>query len=180
LVLDRASGAEGPVRSAEVLTVLDEERIERNPIPLVHAFPQLLFGLLWRSGVHDAEPVRDPMDVGVDRDRGDPVAEDEDAVRGLRSDPGQRDELLEGSRDLAAEPVEQVLCHGPDDPRLHTIEAGRADPAFHLGGVGPGERRSVRETGEELRARDVGVRIPGALGEDRADEHLERILGVVP
>jgi hypothetical protein len=67
--------------------VLDEERVHRDPEALVDALAERRLGLLRALGPDDAETVRDPMDVGVDRDRGDTVPEDKDAVRGLRADP---------------------------------------------------------------------------------------------
>jgi len=103
------------------------------------------------------------MDVGVDRDRGDAVAEDEDAVRGLRTDAGKRDELIEVLRNYAAEPVQDLARHDAEDPRLHSVETGHADQRFDLGPARLRERTSVGESGEETGARGVGVRIPRPL-----------------
>jgi hypothetical protein len=77
------------VRSAEVLAVLDEERIDRDPVARIDRLAESRFGLFGSPGPDDAETVRDAVHVGVDRDRRDPVAEDEDAVRGLGADTGE-------------------------------------------------------------------------------------------
>jgi len=160
--------------------VLDEQRVHRDPEARVDPLAERRLRLLGRPGPDDAEPVRDPVDVRVDRDRRDPVAEDEHAVRGLRPDPGERDELVERARDRPSEPPEDLAGAGADDPRLDPVEPSRADEPLQLGRPGPGEGRRVREPAEQERARPVGVRVARALGEDRADEHLERVLGMVP
>jgi hypothetical protein len=86
--------------------VLDEERVEGDPVATVDEVAQPILGLLGGAGPDDAEAVGDPVDMRVDGDRGDPVAEDEDAVRGLRPDPGQRGQLVERPRNVPREPVE--------------------------------------------------------------------------
>jgi hypothetical protein len=160
--------------------VLDEERVERDPEPRVDGGSQSVLGLLGGAGAHDPEPVRDPVDVGVDGHGRDPVAEDEDAVRGLRADPGEARERLKVPRHLPPEPVEESLRAAADPLALRTVEADGPDQALDLLAVGPCERPRVREPLEQPCARDVRLLVPRALGEDRADQHLERVLGVVP
>jgi hypothetical protein len=160
--------------------VLDEERVERDPVPFGDDLPQLCLRLYGGPRPHDPEPVRDAVDVGVHRDRGDRVAEDEDAVRGLGSDPPDRLELRERPRDDPAEPVADLACALADHPGLRMVEAGLPDQGFDLARIGGGEGGRVRVPGEQSGARDVGVRVAGALREDGADQHLEGILGVVP
>ena len=160
--------------------MLDEERIEGDPVAAVDDARQRRFGLLGALRPHDAEPVRDPVDVGVHGDRRDAVAEDEDAVRRLGSDVGQAHQGGILPRDDAAELGEDRLRAVPDGPALDPIEAGRPDERLDRVGRGRGERGRVGEPGEQPGARGVGVRVARALGEDRPDQHLERILGVVP
>jgi hypothetical protein len=159
--------------------VLDEQRVHGDPEALVHPLPERRLGLLGSPGPNDAEPVRDAMHVRIDRYRGDPVAEDEHAVRGLRPDTTDRHELLEGSRYGAVETVEDIASARPDHARLHVVEPGPSNERFDLGGRRAGERDRVREPGEQPGARRVRVRIAGALGEDCPDEDLERVFGVV-
>jgi hypothetical protein len=168
------------MRPAEVLAVLHEERVERDPVRRVDRLAEGGFGLLGGLRTDHTEPVRDPVDVRVDGDRGDPVAEDEDAVRCLRSDTGQGGQFVERPGHLAAETTQDLESAGPDHARLDPVETGRADQRLERRGGRPREGGSVREPGEELRARDVRVRVAGPLREDRPDEDLERVLGVVP
>ena len=160
--------------------MLDEQRVERDPVPLGHALPQRHLRLLGGPGAHDPEPVRDPMAVRVHRDRGDPVPEDQHAVRGLRPNAAQRGEFLEGAGDDPREPVEQLCRALAHDAGLDAIEPCRPDQRLELGGVRTRERGGVGTPGKQPRARDVGVRVPGPLGQDRSDQDLERVLGVVP
>lgn len=159
--------------------MLDEERVERQPVPLGEPAAQRRLGRLGRIGPHDPEAVREPVDVGVDRDPRDPVAEDQHAVRRLRADARQRRELRERPRDGPSESIEDRPGAGADDPGLRPVEPHRVDPAFHLERGGRGERRGVREPREQARRRDVRLLVPRPLREDRPDQDLERVLGVV-
>ena len=159
--------------------MLDQERVDRNPVALGDPFAQGLFRLFGRAGPDHTESVRDPMDVRVDGDRGDPVPEDEHAVRGLGADPVERGELLKGPRNLPPESVEELRRAVADYARLDAVETGGPDEGLDLGGFRAGERGRVGEPGEQARARDIGVRVAGPLGEDCSDQHLEGVLGVV-
>jgi len=159
--------------------VLDEQRVQRDPVPLVDRATERRLRLLGRPGADDPQPVRDPMDVRIDRDRREPEAEDEDAVGGLRRDRREGDQLVVLPRDLAAVAPEDLLRDRADRAALRPVEADRPDQRFQHGGPGPGETLGVGEPGEQASARDIGVRVAGPLGEDRADEDLERVLGVV-
>ena len=160
--------------------MLHEQRVKGYPVRRVDHLPERGFGLLGGPRPDHAEPVRDPVHVGVDRDRRDAVPEHEHAVRGLRPDARERREEVERAGDLALETVEDRPGARADDPGLHPVEPGRTDQRLEAPRARPGERWRVGVAREEPRARDVGVRVPGPLREDRADEHLERVLGVVP
>ncbi len=159
--------------------MLDEQRVERDPVPRRDDRPQALLGRLRAGGPHDAEPVGDPVHVGVDRDRRDPVAEDEHAVRGLRPDAAEPDELVVRPRDLAAVPLEDRPRDVADHAALRPVEPDRTQDRAQvpLGGVGEAPRVGI--AGEQIGRGAVGVGVPGPLREDRADQHLERVLGVV-
>ena len=180
LVPDRAFAALRPDRSAQVLPVLDEQGVERDPVASIEDALERRFGLLGGLRADGPEPVRDPVDVRVDRDRGDPVAEDEHAVRGLGPDRGQAHELRVRPRNDAAEAAQQFARAGPDRARLGMIETGGPDERFDRRRARRGERGGVRVPGEEGRARPVGVGVAGPLREDRSDQHLERVLRMVP
>ena len=160
--------------------MLDEERVEGDPVPGVDDLPETGLRLRRGPGPEDPEAVDDAVDVGIDRDRRYRVAEDEDAVRGLRADPGERGQLVERPGNHSSEALEELPGALSDRPPLDVVEAGRADQSLDRPGIRPRERRGVRVPREELGARDVRVRVPCPLGEDRSDEDLERVLGVVP
>jgi hypothetical protein len=159
--------------------VLHQERIERDPVLPVDDLAQPGFRFLGRLSTDDAEPVRDPVDVRVDRDGGDPVAKDEHAVRGLRPDAGERRQLIERRRHRTPEPVEDRPSAGANRPGLDAVEARRADQGLDIPGRGAGERSGVGIPVEESSAGRVRVRILGPLGKDGAYENLERILRMV-
>ncbi len=160
--------------------MLDEQGIERDPVPLVDHRAEPRLGLLGGPGPDDPEPVRDAVDVGVDRDRGDPVAEDEHAVRGLRAHAPQREEVLHRPRDVAVEPVEELPGRVPDHPGLDVVEPGRPDQRLDRADPRRGEAPDVGVAREKERARAIGVLVPRPLREDRPDQDLERVLRVVP
>lgn len=83
--------------------------------------------LFRRPGADHTEAVRDAVDVRVHRDRGDPVAEDEHAIRGLRSDAREREQLFQRAGDLSAPSFEKDPSTLTDDLRLGVVEAGEAD-----------------------------------------------------
>ena len=159
--------------------MLDQERVHRDPEAGVDPCPQARLGLLRGPALDDAEPVGDPVDVGVDRDRRDPVAEHQHAVRGLRPDAGERHELFERAGHGARVPGEDLPGAGADGPSLRPVEPYGPDEALELPRVRPREARRVREPREQTRAGNVGRLVPRPLGEDRADQHLERVLRVV-
>ncbi len=159
--------------------MLDEQRVQRDPVPNVDRLPQGRLGLLGALRPHDPEAVRDPVDVRVDGDRGDPVPEDEHAVRRLRSDAA---ESGEGRVVPGRDPAELVPDRARDLPdylRLRPVEPRRPDETLHLGGRRAREGVRVGVPGEQGRARAVGVRVLRPLREDRPDQDLERVLGVV-
>ena len=160
--------------------MLDEERVERDPVAFRDDLPEANLGLLGRAGPDDPESVRDAVDMRVDGDRRDPVAENEDAVRGLGSHARERSELVERPGHGPAEPVDDLASALADHARLDVVEAGRPDQRLDLAGPRGGEARRVRVAGEEARAREIGVLVARTLGEDRSDQDLERVLRVVP
>ena len=159
--------------------MLHEQRVERDPVRSVQDVAETGLGLGRGPRADDPEPVDDPVDVGIDGDRRDAVAEDEHAVRGLRPDPREIGQRLEGRGDLPSVPREERPGAVADDPGLHVVETGRPDQRFDRPGGGAGERRGVGVAREQAGARGIGVRVAGPLGKDRTDEHLERVLGVV-
>jgi hypothetical protein len=159
--------------------VLDQERVERKPEPLGKDATERLLGLFGGPGPHHPESIGETVDVGVDRNPREAVAEHQHAVRRLRPDPRQRRELGERPRNDPAEPVEDLAGALPDEPGLGTIEADRMDQRLDHPRRRRGQRGGVRILREQARGRHVGLLVARALGEDRPDQHLERVLRVV-
>ncbi len=159
--------------------MLHEQRVQRDPVLAGDDLRERDLGLLGRPGADDAETVRDPVHVRVDRDRRDPVAEDQHAVRRLRPDGGQAHQFVVRSGHRAREPIEQFPGAGAYGPGLDAIETGRPDETLDVGGPGGGERSGIRETGEQEGGGPVGVRVLRPLREDRSDQDLEGVHGVV-
>jgi hypothetical protein len=159
--------------------MLHEQRVQRDPVALGDDLAESCLGLLGGPCVHDAEPVRDAVHVGVHRDRRDPVAEDEDAVRGLRADMRQAEELLHRPGHDAVEPFEDLPSAVPDRARLRAVEPGLPDQRLDRSRVGGCESGGVRVPGEQSGAGDIRRLVARPLRQDGPDQHLERILGVV-
>lgn len=159
--------------------MLNKKWVDRDPVLAGQHLAEAFLGLFGGSGAHDAEAVRDPMHVRVDGDRRDPVAEHEHAVRRLRADPGHRRQLFEGPGRTPAEPVAHFDRDPSEDAGLGVVEPGPVDKPLDLPHRGLRQGVRVRVPGEQVRAGDVGGFVPRALGEDRPDQHLERILRVV-
>ncbi len=159
--------------------MLDQERVDGDPVPLGDGGPEGGLRLLGGLRPDHAEPVRDPVDVGVDRHPRDPVPEHEHAVRGLGADAWERRQLLEGLGDDAPEPLEDLPRRRPDRPRLGVVEIDLANPGLDPPNRRLRKARRIREACEESRRRGVGALVPRPLGEDRADQYLERVLGMV-
>jgi hypothetical protein len=159
--------------------VLDQERVQRDPEARVDRPAQRRLGLLRGPRPDDAETVSDAVHVGVDRDRRDAEAEDQHAVRRLRTDRRERDELLEGPRDLPTVAVQDLLGDRPDRTALRPVEPHGPHERLKVGRRGPREPARVRVPSEETGAGDVGVGVTGSLREDGADQDLERVLCMV-
>jgi hypothetical protein len=159
--------------------VLHEEWIQRDPVPLGHHLPKTGLGLFGGARAHDAQPIRDPVNVRVDRDRGDPVPEHQNTVRRLRANVRKAEQLLHRPRYHSPEPVEDLGRAVAYGPRFRVVEPGPSDQRFDRADRGGGEPCGVGVLLEQPGARDVGRLVARPLREDRSDQHLERILGVV-
>jgi hypothetical protein len=127
----------------------------------------------------EREALRDASDVRVDEDafglRRDVCDHD---VRRLPRHAGERRELVDRERDLAAEVLDDLSGRADDRLRLLPEEPGGINDLLDVGRVRGGERLGIGVGAEELR-RDLVDRFVGALGgQDCRDEQLER-LGVV-
>ena len=90
----------------------------------------------------------EPRDVRVDGQAGQAEPDRPHDVAGLAPDTGQRDEVVELGRDLAAEALLDRLRHPDEVLRLRAEEAGRLDERLdvvRIGGREVGRRRILRE-----------------------------------
>jgi hypothetical protein len=160
--------------------VLHQEGVERDPVPLGYDLSKPFLRLLRGPGAHDAEPVRDPVDVGVDRDCRDPVAEHQDAVRRLRSDVREAEQLLHRPGNDPVEPVEDLARAVANRARLRPVEAGLPDERLDRSRFGGRQTHGIGISREQPGARDVRRLVPSSLRKDRPDQYLEGVLRVVP
>ncbi len=113
--------------------MLDQERVERDPVALGDGATERLFRLFRGAGTHEPEPVRNAVDVGVDRDRRDPVAEDQNAVRRLRPHPREARELGKGTGDVSVEALEDRSSAPGQGAGLRAVEPSRPDQGLDIG-----------------------------------------------
>ena len=84
-----------------------EKIVDRNPEVVRKDFLEGLFSLLRCCGRDQTESVRNAMDVGVDADCGDAKTQPEYEIGCLSADPGEGEESLFVSGDLAVVPCAQ-------------------------------------------------------------------------
>ncbi len=143
--------------------MLDQERVERDPVASGDGATERLFRLFRGAGAHEPEPVRNTVDVGVDRDRRDPVAEDQDAVRRLRPYPREARELGKGTGDVSMKALENRSSAPRQDTGLRAVEPGRPDQGLEVGRTRAREELRVRVAREQPGAGDVGRLVPRPL-----------------
>ena len=85
--LNRAAAAERRDRPAEVLAEGDEEIVEFDPKGRREFFAKSPLGLIRGFSPHIAEPVRNPVDMGVDTDPRFFEGKGNDQIRGLPPHP---------------------------------------------------------------------------------------------
>src|SRR2546430_13459214 len=126
---ERALRASGTDRSAEIFPESDEQLVDVEPVLLRHCAHESSFRRLGSLRPHEAEPIADPMDVGVRRNARHAESVDEDAVGRLRADLGEFDQFL----------------IGPGHRAGVAVEEGTA-PLHHLGGLLTGEPGRLHES----------------------------------
>ncbi len=142
------------VRVTDAPAVPDQGVAEEDPLVAREETHQVLLDRLRLDLVGEAEAPGHALDVGVDHEpRRDAVGGAEHDVRGLARDAGQRDQLLEIARHLAAEPLDQALAHPDQALGLVAEEAGRVDLLGQRLRVGAGVvLRAMRYLLEQRRA----------------------------
>ena len=95
-------------------------------------------------------------------------------IGGLARHSGQRQQLLHGAGQLAAEPIDHELRGSPDRLRLVAEEAGRANVLLQL--LHRDRQVILRSPipGEERRGHHVDALVGALRGENGGDQQLER------
>src|SRR3989454_4927540 len=106
-----------------------EQQLVRGPGPsaLRQQALQRDFDLLRIVRVDQAQPLRDPCDMGVDHHPGDSEAVAQNDVGRLPPDALQSDQLLHGPGHFPAEPADQGLAGLDEAPGLRLVEPGRSN-----------------------------------------------------
>ena len=172
-ILEHALLAARSARVADAAAVPDEEVREARPVRARHDALEVALDLHRIVVSRQPEPLREPAHVRVDDDALRVPELGGDDVRGLARDAGKPHEILEPSRHLAVELLEEHAHRPADRLRLLPEEAGRVDVALELldrhGEVvlGPAVLR------EERRRDPVDVHVGRLRGEHHRDEQLE-------
>ncbi len=107
---------------AHAAAVVDQCVVGPDPVAARDASAQVALGRLGRPPTAQAEPVRHPEHMGVDRERRDAEGGGEDDARGLAADAGQRLERLPPRRHAPPVAVDQDLGQGLQVPRLGAVQ----------------------------------------------------------
>jgi hypothetical protein len=125
----------------------------------------------------EAEPARQPADVGVDRKGGLSSREmQRDHARGLRPDARERTQRVARSRDRSPMVSQQRAGCRDDRASLGSEEAARLDQLRDLRGSGPGIGLQGREPREER----GGDQVDPAVGTLRREDHRNQELQIAP
>ncbi len=116
--------------------------------------------------------------MGVHRQPREPECDAPDHICRLATDSGERHQLLQLRRDLAAEPTDDTLCHPDQAACLGPKEACRADQYLDVGQICGRQCRGVRKAGEERRGRQVDPFVRALGGKNGGSDQLKRT-GVV-
>ena len=153
-------------------------RSESRPAPRAATMPSRSSSIFTGSvSFVSLQPAREPRHVRVDGQAREVEPHRAHDVAGLAADAGQRHEVVELGRHLAAEALLERLRHADEVLRLRAEEPGRLDRASR---PRPGRRaRGRRASGTSRTAPGVTMLTRSSVRlrrEDRRDEQLERVL----
>jgi hypothetical protein len=163
--------------------------LSRTPLPpeidhlQVHLPPRLLgeqtlqvtLGLLDAPAARQSPPLREPVDVRVDRESGSAERLNHDDARRLVSDARKLLELLERLRNAAAMALDEHSGEIPEVLRLCGGEPAAPDQMVDLVDLELRHRRRSRCACEERRGDPVDLCIGRLSRENDGDEERERI-----
>lgn len=158
---------------------MEDQRVgSHSPLLARKRRAELPFDDLGVIGRRDADSVRDPQHVPIDRKTRHTQRVTEDNVRGFASDAGKQDERLHLRRDLAAVVLDERGGHADERFGLRTEETGRLDLRLELRGRRARQRPRVRIAREERRRDFVDALVRALRRQNRRDEQLVRIAEV--
>src|SRR5712692_7427677 len=138
-----------PDRPADKLTESYENLVQRQPIFPVSKAGQFLLSLLRRLCLNHPNSVENPMNVGIDGNRGCLEPIDEDAVGGLPPNRRELKQLLHVLRYVATVLVEQDLRDLLDCPGFCIVEAYWFDESRNGPSIRRGQALDIWESSEE-------------------------------
>ena len=148
---------------------------EQRPILFRDHIGQIEFELYRIAVFGQLQPAGEPDHVCVAGNGGDPESVAQHDIGGLSADARQRQELLHGGRDLAAEVIDDLAARALEVDGLVVIEAAGSDVLLDLLQVrrGPIGRGPVLL--EQVFRDQVDPDIRALGGEDRRDQQFQRI-----
>jgi hypothetical protein len=129
-------------------------------------------------GFGDADPVRDPQHVAIDRQARNAERVTQHDVGRLPPDAGQVDQGVHARRHFARVALDEGVGHSGERLRLGPEEAGRLNLRLELVGRRPRQRACVRISLEESRRDPIDALVGALRRQNRRDEQLVRIAEV--
>ena len=174
----RAGTARRVAGVAHATAVPDQVVAQQRPVLLREQRADLVLDL-HRVGLRgQAEPARQPAEVGVHGDARHPERVPEDHVRRLAPDAGERDQVHQPAGHLTVVPLDQRLGELEERVGLGAEEARRLDDLLDLLALGGGERGRVRVRREQGRGHRVDPPVRRLRAQHGRDEELEGVLEV--
>ena len=159
-------------RFAHELAVRDQHRVHPPPPTHGHQRRERRLGFFRCRGSNPAQPIRDAMYVGVDRDPGSTETGGKNEVGALGADTGKREQAFHGAGYTAL--FDQLGGYGAELFCLLAIEASSIEePAqSRFGELGQGFGCGC--DGEELLRDSERLLVPSAGADEAGDESLKR------
>ncbi len=151
----------------------------RPPAPIDGAVQRLL-GPIRRRCPDPAKTIGNAVDVRIHTDvLHAAIGENQHQVRRLAPDARQHQQLFHRHRHSTIEALDQHAAGCEHVPSLVAVEADRIDQPPDLGCGEPGHAGRRAGTPKEPRGRRSRRRVLRASREQRGDEHLKRIMGLI-
>src|SRR5205823_13132574 len=134
-VVHHTFGAAGYPGDTDPAAMQDQPQAEAGPFGSRDQLRHVGFDLDRVRAPGQAQPPREPGDMGVDGKPGNAEGHAQHHIGGLPADPGQSDQVLHPRRHLTPEPLDQGGTAGNDRLRLDVEKSGRLDEGLHRLGI---------------------------------------------